>query len=157
MKGDKKSEQLQQIVFDYFKDVDDDTILSITHSFTFIKPADNNKVSELITKFLKDNGLERAYVNYLSDFNDPDKLFFRSSMAEADIIQKIKIAFLVMSFNRSYKRVANNNKEDNELKKNFKFVKKQCLSMYECMNRNENYFDGKEEDAKMVEKIENMK
>ncbi len=157
MKGDKKPEQLQQIVFDYFKDIDDDTILSITHSFTFIKPADNNKVSELITKFLKDNGLERAYVNYLSDFNDPDKLFFRSSMAEADIIREIKIAFLVLSFNRSYKRVADKNKEEDQLKKNFNFVKKQCLAMYKCMNRSENYFDGKAEDAKMVEKIEKMK
>lgn len=153
----KELEQIQKIVFAYFKDVDDKTTMDITHSFVFTNPTKNDKVSKLFMKFLKDNGLELTYVNYLSDLQDPNKMFLRSSLTEAHMIEQIKIAFLVMSFNRNFNLNKEEQKEESQLKKNFKFVKKKCFEILNYLNNNEIYIYSKEEDGELIKKIQKMK
>ena len=46
---------------------------------------------------------------------------------------------------------------ESETKKNLKFVKNKCLEILRCLNDNENYIYGKEEDEALVEKIEQLK
>lgn len=148
--------QIQKIVFNYFKEVDDKTIMDITNSFTFVNPTDNKKASDLIMQFLKDNGLEKAFVNYMSDYQNPQKLWLTSSPTESHMIEQIKTAFLVLCFNRNYRNNKVDKSEETKLKRNFKFVKNKCLEILNCLNNNENYIYGKDEDKKLVEKITKM-
>lgn len=94
--------QLQQIVLDYFIDVDDKTMSSIIKSFVYNEGTTDNKISLLINKFIDDNGLKTAFINYHIDLNkDPNKFhFYRSSGSELEMINTIKSAFLNLAFNR---------------------------------------------------------
>lgn len=152
-----QSIQIQKIVFDYFRDVEDETILDITNSFTFTQPATNPKVSELVTKFLQDQKLEKVYVNYLSDLRGDSKFSRVSSHSDCALIEDIKTALLVLSFNRAFNSKNKKVTAESETKKNLKFLKSKCLEILRCLNDNENYIYGKEEDEALVEKIEKIK
>lgn len=102
-----KSEQqveLQKQIIEYFKDVDDKTIRDVIESFVYFKGSNNNAVGELIQKFLKDNGLTMAFVNYCMDMkrvqNAEQIMFYRSSGSERDMIENIKVSLLNLAYNR---------------------------------------------------------
>lgn len=98
---DKQLLTLQKLVIEYFKETSNETFVNIVDSLVYNQPNNNQKASKLIEKFLKDNGLEVAFINYMSDFRDQDnKIFRRSSPSQITIIEGIKMALLNASFNR---------------------------------------------------------
>lgn len=92
---------IQKVVLEYFKEYDDDTFIQIVDAFVYsCPPKAKSKVGEIITKFIQDNGVEYAYINYVSDERDQSKFFKRTSMSQAGMIQDLKTAFLNAAFNR---------------------------------------------------------
>src|SRR5882757_9390084 len=92
---------LQKQVIEYFEQYDDKTYIQIVDAFVYNIPSNKNtKVGEIITEFIKKNGLESAYLNYVSDQRGNNKFFTRSSMSEIGMIENIKSAMLNASFNR---------------------------------------------------------
>jgi len=92
---------LQKQIIEYFSKYDDKTFIQIVDAFVYNTPTDKNKeISNILQNFLKDNGIEEAFVNYVSDLRDKNKFFKRSSFSEIGIIEDIKSAMLNASFNR---------------------------------------------------------
>lgn len=145
--------QVQEIVLDYFKNMDDKTVSDVVDSFVYNTPITDKKAktSKIIEKFLKDNGLVKAHINYVSDYVDKEnKYLMRSQMSDVDMIEKVRNAMLNLAYNR-YRSLVK--KRDT----NFIFVKNTLLEVFERLNSNENYFYGEEDDAKVVAKVEKMK
>ena len=92
--------ELQKIIFEYFKDIDDITFIEIVKSFVFDVSNPSKEASKLIEKFLKDNGLDDAFINYQYDKTDKATLFRRSSLSQSSMIENIKTSLLTASFNR---------------------------------------------------------
>lgn len=153
--NNKIERRVQELVLDYFKDIDDTTVSAVVDAMVYFNPITDrkSKASEVIEKFLKDNGLEQAFLNYTHDYRSESKYFNRASLSEIDMVEKVKNAFLNLSYNR-YRVLVNKKKEKTS---NFNFMKKRLLEIFECLNNNENYIYSKEDDAKMVAKIEAMK
>lgn len=102
-----KSEQqveLQKQILEYFKDVDDNMIRDVIESFVYFKGSSNSAVGELTQKFLKENDLTMAFVNYCMDMkkiqNGEKIMFYRSSGSERDMIENIKVSLLNLAYNR---------------------------------------------------------
>lgn len=144
--------QVQELVLDYFKDMDDKIIVGVVESFVYGTPISDKKTktSAVLEKFLKDNGLEVAFINYMIDYRGESKYFHRASMSEIDMIEKVRNAMLNLSYNRFRALVK-------KRETNFNFLKGTVLEIFDRLNSNENYFYGKEEDGKLVEKVEAMK
>lgn len=147
--------QIQEIVLNYFKDIDDATVSAVIDAIVYITPITNrkSKASEVIEKFLKDNGLEKAFLNYIHDYRSESKYFNRASLSEIEMIENVKKAFLNLSYNRF--RVLVEKKKERAT--NFNFMKKTLLEIFRCLNDNENYIYGKEDDEKIVAHIESLK
>lgn len=96
----KQQRSLQLAVFDYFKDTPDELFSQIVDSFVYNKGSSNDKVGKVVEKFLKDNGVEQAYINCRIDMTDDARIFKRSSMTERDMIEQLRTAFLSISFHR---------------------------------------------------------
>lgn len=97
-----QAEEIQEIVIDYFKNVDDETMVHVINAFVYNKPtSQEHGVSELVEKFINDNGLKQAYVNYLIDIRRGATAYFlKSSGSELEIIEQVKIGLLNLAFNR---------------------------------------------------------
>jgi hypothetical protein len=91
---------LQKLIIEYFKDTSDDDFVAFVDSFVYYKPAKNNATSKMIEGFLKVNGLEKSYLNYVLDQRDPNKFFKRASMSDATMIDGVKWSLLNAGFNR---------------------------------------------------------
>lgn len=116
----EQQKQIQQHIIDYFKEYDNDVFVAIIDSFVYQERATKN-VSEIIEKFLTDNQLTDAYVNYISDQKD-QKFFNRTSMSQGAMIDTIKTALLNASFNRLRKTI-DETRKFKKLKKDFKEIK----------------------------------
>lgn len=156
---DKQGIRIQEIVADYFENTDNETLVSIIESFVYNLPAEKEGISKIIEKFIEDNELTTAYVNYLSDIKK-QKFFLSSAPSERYMIQDIKHAMLNLSFNRLRNGIYSAEKlkkeSNSKNKNNFNFIKKTLLQVFSSFNNNESYFYGKKEDAKIVEKIKSM-
>jgi uncharacterized membrane-anchored protein YjiN (DUF445 family) len=144
--------QVQELVLDYFKDMDDKTISEVVDSFVYATPITDrkSKTSKVLEKFLTDNGLVQAFTNYMIDYKNPSRYFSRASMSEVDMIEKVRNAMLNLSFNR-YRALVSKRET------NFNFLKKNLLEIFERLNNNDNYYFGEKEDEKFVAKVEAMK
>jgi hypothetical protein len=91
--------ELQEDLFEYFKDVDDKTLVDFCDVFIFELGTEDSKISAFSEKFLLENGLVEAYLNYMREKQKAHKLFIgvTSDMA---MIEDIKRALLVLSYNR---------------------------------------------------------
>lgn len=107
---------MQEIIIDYFEDIDDTTIALFIMGFLYHKPVSNTVVSKLIEKFLDDQGLTEVYLSYYVDLNNPNRLFNRCSLSEYAIIQNISSALLNLSFNRFRDLVIETNNAKKEVK-----------------------------------------
>ncbi len=100
----KNEQRIQEIIFDYFRDMDNNTVSLFIDSFVYHTPiTKKNGISELIDKFLKDNGLVNAYLNYLEDMKrakEKTASFFKSSGSDSHMIQTINMALLNLAYNR---------------------------------------------------------
>jgi hypothetical protein len=122
---------LQKQVLEYFNEVDNLTFAKVVESFVFHLP--NDGVSELIEKFLKDNDLEKSYINYVIDYKklDPDSFFKRSKASESDLIENIKHAFLIASFNRHRDLVVSHDK----MKRNYDKLAKDVEGLNKAIDK----------------------
>jgi hypothetical protein len=147
--------QIQELVLDYFKDIDDITVSTVVDAIVYMNPITDrkSKASEVIEKFLSDNGLADSFLKYMHDYRNESKYFLRASISDVDMIENVKRALLNLSYNR-YRLLMEKKKERAT---NFNFMKRTLLEIFECLNNNENYIYGKEDDKKMVAKIEAMK
>ncbi len=160
-----KGVEIQNIIFDYFKDTDDKTLVDFISLFSYRNPTDDKKIHRLLKKFLKENGVETAYINYSVDIKriraGEDFPFFRASHSERDIINNIDMALLSLGYNRLSKITSGNVKIESATntnnKRNFNYIKKTTLEIFNSLNSYEHYMYGKEEDEKIVNKITNMK
>jgi len=149
-----QQQALQEIIIDYFKEFDDDIIVGIIDSFVYHKPAKNEKISKVLENFLKDQGIEIAYINYISDFVKKEQTSFtKSNPSEIEIINNIKMAFLNLIYNRFRNNLNIKSEKYLKNKNRFAFLKNELLDIYSMLNRNEHYFYGKKEDEKLVNKI----
>ena len=101
--SEKQLLDMQKIIIDYFEDTDDKTMISIIDSFVYGKSTKNNEASKLIESFIKDNGIETAFVNYMIDIKakaEGNPMWLRSSYSERSIIEDIKLSLLNLSYNR---------------------------------------------------------
>jgi hypothetical protein len=169
--------QLQIIIFDYFKDTDDATLVEIVDVFVYDQPNPTSEVSKIIEKFLKDNGLNEAFLNAQYDKTEKASIFSRSSLSQVNMIENVKMSLLGLSFNRfrvaattdTYKKeieVLDDKikKQDVKVKnltstanaKTFDVVKRGLLECYSTLNNNDQYFFGETEDAKFVKLVNKL-
>lgn len=151
-------DDLQAIIFDWFEKYDDRTVSEFIRSYIYNQPVRTDGISELIERFLIENGLKDAYTNHLSDMRNPDKIFCSCSSSERGLLQDVQMALLSLSWNRLNNIV--NSKPiviKQKSNKNFNFIKKELLETFECLNRCEQYMYSNEEDSILVEKIKKMK
>ena len=160
-----KLELIQDQLFKYFKDVDDNTFVEFVSAFVYTSPSNDSNIGVLVKQFIKDQGIETAFNNVLTDENRKlkSKLFvgYASSGSERDIVDKIRLSLLSLSYNRLrnkvQKEILNYKIDLSENEKNFNYMKRHLLSCYDTLNNNDNYFDGKEQDEKLVTKITKIK
>ncbi len=95
-----ESIELQENLFEYFKDVDDKTFSEFIDCFVYHTGTQNNKVSKLATAFIEDNGLTNAHINYMHDMENPKQFFSRSNLSECSMMQDIKNSLLSVAYNR---------------------------------------------------------
>jgi len=123
----KEQISIQEQICEYFKPYDNETFIGIVESFVYLLPAKGN-TSKILEKFLKDNDIERAYINVVSDMRGESEFFRRASLSEGDIINAIMQAFLNESFNRLRRvpvvRKLKETSASTELKKVKKSIKK---------------------------------
>jgi len=96
-------QSLQKQIFDYFKDTDDKTLVEIIDAFVYNSPSNRSDVGIIIDKFLKDNDLVQAFINYNIDLKNIDNknvFFNKCSLSEREMIENIRISFLSLAFNR---------------------------------------------------------
>lgn len=156
-----QTETLQEIVFDWFKDYDDKTVSEFIRSFIYNQPVRVDGISELIDKFLVDNGIKDIYVNHLSDIRNPDKIFTSCSSSDRGMLNDIHMSLLSLSWNRLNQLVHAKPTVVTKIKyksnKNFNFIKNELLNTFDCLNRCEQYMYSEKEDSELVDKVKNMK
>jgi len=91
--------EIQEDIFDYFKDVDDETFISVVDIIVYHNSSKDGKATKLATKFLDEQGLGEAYVNYIQELNRPSSMWLRN-VSDVEMIEKIKRAFLGLAYNR---------------------------------------------------------
>jgi hypothetical protein len=152
--------QLQQIVLDYFKDVEDELFLKIVDSFVYDQGTNDKKVSSKLEAFIKENELEQIVLDYHWNRNNP-KAFFIRNAGGMEMYENIKVGFMNAWINRSISGA----KLDTKLEKaktklnkaNLKYATFHALECFESLHRSEQYFYSKEEDLKIVEILAKIK
>ena len=96
--------QIQEDIFEQFKEVDNETLCKVIKSFVYMKPTDDENISKMVTKFLEDNDLAIIYGNIYMDhqdyLNNIQRSFLRTTISERSMFDDIQIAFWNLSFNR---------------------------------------------------------
>lgn len=95
--------QIEQNIFDYFKDFNNQTLVLFIESFSYHKAAGRADISALVTKFLKDQEMEKLYVDYVSDTDmvrGESSYFLKNSRHAYEIIDHMKTALNNLCFNR---------------------------------------------------------
>ena len=98
--------QLQELVHEYFKDLDDFTFVQVSDKLVFAqqKKAMSLDAEARVNLFLKENGLDKELEDYVSDL-DSNRLLLKSSDSYRSVMSDIQTAFLVESANRLRKLV----------------------------------------------------
>ena len=100
-------QEIQEDLFDYFKDVDNKMLSDFIDVFVYHNITTDSKISKLSEKFLEDNGLTNAYINYMHDRDNPKQYFRRASMSDSSMVDQIKSALLSIAYNR-FRKVLDN-------------------------------------------------
>lgn len=99
--GDSKDVQIQKIILNYFRDIDNATLVSFIESFVYFQTNPPKHVGALLEKFLEDQDLTKAYPNYVLDIKaGKSQIILRSNGSDVDTINKISHALLNVCFNR---------------------------------------------------------
>jgi hypothetical protein len=97
--------EIQEDLIDYFKDLDDTTFIDVIDILVYHKGTSDVNISTIAHKFLEDNGLHEAYINYLGELKKTD-IMFVSHPTDIRMIEQIKQSLLSISHNRF--RASNN-------------------------------------------------
>lgn len=96
--------QIQEDIFEQFKDVDNETLCKFIKSFVYMKPTNDESISKMVTKFLEDNDLSIIYGNIYMDHQDylkgNSRNFLRTTISERSMFDDLQIAFWNLAFNR---------------------------------------------------------
>lgn len=94
--------EIQEILFEFFKDVPNSQFVKFVDCFVYDDPGNNldPKVSELLEKFLEENDLVEAHLNYFKELREPQEFFRRLSDSDLKMIQTIKTSLLSVAFNK---------------------------------------------------------
>ena len=154
-------QEIQEDLMEYFKDIDDKTFIAIVDVIVYQLGTTDSNISKLSEKFLKDTGLEEAYLNYILELNNPSK-FLKANPTDVRMIENVNVSLISIGFIR-FKRTLRNSKvvskpntystplvtkltrdEKNELK---------TIIGY-CSEENENLIEGETITRSMFEKDE---
>lgn len=102
----KKSISIQESVIEYFSEFDDSTVAKVTECVVFFKGTDDPVVSKISSDFINHCDMSDDFANYMMDLSPSPKNgnehFRRSSMSGIQMVQDVRVAMLVMCFNRFY-------------------------------------------------------
>lgn len=90
-------QELQEDLLEYFKDMDNNTFAKVVTKLVYHQGDEDTRTSELVLKFLQDNGLEKAYMNYI--YNMKQRYMIRD-LSDVQMIENVKSALLSLAFNR---------------------------------------------------------
>jgi len=172
----KNFENLQQIIIDFFKDVDDKILSDFVDVFNYRIKATYTETNDLLNKFLDENSIRESFINVLIDSKNSSNIlqeltnicddkttqfFRRASTSDNEIIEHISTALFNVITQRFRKNKFETKKSNqatiSENNKNFNFIKNELLDVYNRLNENEHYLYGKDEDEKLIKKVETMK
>lgn len=154
MAEDIKFRELQEDIQEYFEKVDDETFAAVCDAIVFHLSTDNEHVSKLTTQFLDDNGLGEAFINYHNEMTRPQNGWFRH-VADIEMIEKIKKAFLALSYLRMRKYVRKPKAQGTPLYRLSKGEKKDLRMVVEDCNRtNTNLLEDSHTTRRMFDKQE---
>lgn len=149
--------QVQELVLEYFKNTSEEKLIEFAESYCYHMGTSSDDISPMIQKFNSDNGLTEAYNNHVYDITNTDSFFRKSNGSESMMISLVQQGILNAIFNKARNRISEKKKTYDTNRNNFNWLKNHLLDCYDALNRNESYFDGKEEDEKTVTKINKMK
>lgn len=171
----KNFQNLQQIVIDFFKDVDDKIVSDLVDVFNYRVKAIYPETNKLLDDFLDKNGIRNSFINVLIDNKDDSILeqmnavftgqrsdyFCRATMSDRDMINSISMALFNMVTQR-FRQIIHEPKKTVKVKerktnKNFNLIKTELLNTYERLNECEQYMYGKEEDSEFINKVKGLK
>lgn len=91
--------EIQEDLFEYFKDMNDINFIAVVDKIVYHNGDSNSETSKLCEKFLEDNGLVEAYLNYIMEMNKQHS-FFLKHPSDIEMIENIKRSLLSLSYNR---------------------------------------------------------
>ena len=92
--------EIQENLFEYFNDTDDNTLIKFIDSFVYHVGTSDIRISQLVEKFLDDNGLKQAHLNYVYDLRHPKRYFNKSDLSQTEMLNQIRTGLLSLAFNR---------------------------------------------------------
>lgn len=95
-----KSIQVQNLVLDYFKDTNNQMVSDFVDCFVYDAYPRNPDVSQLVEKFLSENGIENSYRKICYDKSQPKQMFSTANHSDRSIISDVQNALLNLVFNR---------------------------------------------------------
>lgn len=148
--------EIQEDLQEYFKDTDDKTFIAVCDVLVFHMSTNDSNISSLATKFLEDNGLNEAYVNYIVEMDKPSSLWLRH-VTDIEMIENIKRALLGLSYMRmrKYVRTSKPKEEGSPLYRLSKQEKKDLhMVISYCERENNNLLDDEDSTRKMFDEDE---
>jgi len=91
--------ELQEDLMEYFKDMDDKTFVEVVNIIVYQLGTSDSNMSKLAEKFLEDNGLGEAYLNYILEMKRPSQFFSRHP-SDIKMIEDVNVSLLSLSFIR---------------------------------------------------------
>lgn len=101
-------QEIQEDLMEYFKDIDDKTFIAIVDVIVYQLGTTDSNISKLSEKFLTDNGLSEAYLNYILELKNPSK-FFQANPTDVRMIEDVNVSLISIGFIRFKRMLRNSN------------------------------------------------
>lgn len=101
-------QEIQEDLMEYFKDIDDKTFIGIVDVIVYQLGTTDSNISKLSEKFLNDNGLSEAYLNYILELKNPSK-FFQANPTDVRMIEDVNVSLISIGFIRFKRTLRNSN------------------------------------------------
>lgn len=101
-------QEIQEDLMEYFKDIDDKTFIGIVDVIVYQLGTTDSNISKLSEKFLTDNGLSEAYLNYILEMKHPSK-FFQPNPTDVRMIEDVNVSLISIGFIRFKRTLRNSN------------------------------------------------
>lgn len=146
--------EIQENLFEYFEDMDDKTFVAVVDKIVYHQGDEDIRTSKLAEKFLIDNGLKDAYLDYLIELKTPNS-YFRRNPSGVDMIEKVKNSLLSVSQNRFRRVLSKSTPKSTPLIRLNKQEKKDLTMVIKGCNRdNDNLMEDEATTRSMFDKEE---